>query len=87
MPKDSKLKEDEVPELEAGAPNFDAKEDADVPALEDQGDDKEGEVQGVFDDEEEEKKEERAPEGEGRKKEEKKAQGARKRRVQKEKMV
>ena len=69
VPEDSKLKEEEVPELEAGAPNFDAKEDA----LEDQGDDKEGEVQGVFDDEDEEKKEERAPEGEGRKEEEKKA--------------
>ena len=61
VPKDSKLKEDEVPELEPGAPNFDAKGEEEALAIEDQHEDPPQEVQGVFDDEEEEEK---APEGE-----------------------
>ena len=62
--KDSKLKEDEVGELEEGAPNFEAKQDEEelIP-VEDQQ--QECEVQGIFEDEEEEMNEEpRAPEGE-----------------------
>ena len=70
MPKDSKLKEEEVGELEEGAPNFDAKkeeEEAPIP-IEDQ--EPEPAVQGIFDDEEEEAvEEERAPEGEVEEKE------------------
>ena len=61
VPKDSKLKEDEVPELEPGAPNFDARGEEEALAIEDQHEDPPQEVQGVFDDEEEEEK---APEGE-----------------------
>ena len=51
VPKDSRLKEDEVPELEAGAPNFDAKEGEEVLAVEDQAEDPDQGGQGIFDDE------------------------------------
>ena len=61
--------EEEVGELEEGAPNFDAKKEEEAPIpIEDQA--PEPAVQGIFDDEEEEAvKEERAPEGEVEEKE------------------
>ena len=70
MPKDSKLKEEEVGELEEGAPKFEAKKDEKAPIpIEDQ--EPEPAVQGIFDEEEEEEavEEERAPEGEVEEKE------------------
>ena len=79
VPKDSKLKEEDVPELEPGAPNFDAKESSEPLPLEDQPEEPQAEHQGVFSDEDEveveveERREEKAPEGEEREVEEKKA--------------
>ena len=76
VPKDSRLKEDEVPELEAGAPNFDAKEGEEVLAVEDQAEDPDQGGQGIFDDEVNaseggtfEERKEGAPEGEEKKEE------------------
>ena len=63
-------KEEEVGELEEGAPNFDAKKEEEAPIpIEDQ--EPELAVQGILDDDEEEEavEEERAPEGEVEEKE------------------
>ena len=72
--------EEEVGELEEGAPNFDAKKEEEAPIpIEDQA--PEPAVQGIFDDEEEEAvKEERAPEGEVEEKEKIEEEGEEKKR-------
>jgi len=83
VPKDSKLKEEEVGELEEGAPKFEAKKDEKAPIpIEDQ--EPEPAVQGIFDEEEEEEEEaveeERAPEGEVEEKEKIEEEGEEKKR-------
>ena len=65
VPKDSKIREEEVPELEGEAPNFEARKDEEVIAMEDQHDQPQEQPQGILDDEELEVEErQRAPEGE-----------------------
>ena len=81
VPKDSKLKEEEVGELEEGAPKIEAKKDEEAPIpIEDQ--EPEPAVQGIFDEEEEEEavEEERAPEGEVEEKEKIEEEGEEKKR-------
>ena len=62
------LKEDEIEELEGGEPNFDAKKDEDLEALEDKPAEPVPHPDGIFEDSEEEKEDEaedvKAPEGE-----------------------
>ena len=51
VPKDSKIREEEVPELEGEAPNFEARKDEEVIAMEDQHDQPQEQPQGILDDE------------------------------------
>ena len=65
VPKDSTLREEEVPEPEGEAPNFEARKDEEVIPSEDQPDQPPEEPQGIFDDEVPEEEEcQRAPDGE-----------------------
>ena len=65
MPKDSKNREEEVPEFEGEAPNFEARNKEEVIPIEDQHDQPQEQPQGIFDDEQpEEEERQRAPESE-----------------------
>ena len=65
VPKDSKIKEEEVPELEGEAPSFEAKKDEEMIPIEDQPEQPPEEPQGIFGDEvPEDEERQRAPEGE-----------------------
>ena len=65
VPKDSKIKEEEVSELEGEAPNFEANKDEEMVPLEDQPEQPPEEPQGIFEDEvPQDEERQRAPEGE-----------------------
>ena len=61
MPKDSKIREEEVPEFEGEAPNFEARKEEEVIPIEDQHDQPQEQPQGIFDDEEPEERSVKGP--------------------------